>query len=294
MIYLATILVITLFYFYSRFWGKNINKLKATSLLHTESKPSSSQNTINFEEINFKNKIQSKISPKFPIYSLALITFLTAALFCFNYLKINIINTILSFCISFYLALFLVTLFKKYLEDKAQREVLLKTPLMLESLILLVESGLGIIPAIQQLVTQQSSLQKNRDISFLHLEEVYRLSSAGFTFSEAVKQVSENTKFSVLRHCLIHLDCSQTEGGKLIPSLINLANYSHSEWKLNSESKVRRLENLVVFPVFTAVIGLMLLVSAAPLVPLFEFGKIENNQKEIFNKSKSPGFGYVK
>ena len=37
------------------------------------------------------------------------------------------------------------------------------------------------------------------------------------------------------------------------------------------ETRVRKLENIVVFPVFMAVMGLLLLTSAVPLVPVFEF-----------------------
>lgn len=37
------------------------------------------------------------------------------------------------------------------------------------------------------------------------------------------------------------------------------------------ETRVKRLENLVVFPVFLAVMGLLLLTSAVPLVPVIDF-----------------------
>ena len=36
------------------------------------------------------------------------------------------------------------------------------------------------------------------------------------------------------------------------------------------ENRVRRLENLVVFPVFVSVIGLMCLTAAVPLVPVLK------------------------
>lgn len=295
MIYIFFILlVLGLIYFSSTIWTNNISKLRAASLLSADRSDSSNQDSFNLKEIDFNQKINLRIYPKNFCYIFFVFTFIISFFFSLNFIEANIRNIIFTLFASFYASLLGLTLLKKYFKEKAQRDVLLQTPLMLESLILLVESGLGIIPAMQELIKQQSNLSKQNNIPFLHLEEVYRLSSAGFTFSDAVKQVSANTDFGVLRHCLIHLDCSQSEGGKLIPSLINLANYSHSEWKLNSEAKVRRLENLVVFPVFTAVIGLMLLVSAAPLVPLFEFGKIDNKQKEIFNNRKPLDLGYVK
>jgi type II secretory pathway component PulF len=88
---------------------------------------------------------------------------------------------------------------------------------------------------------------------------------------QALSIVSDSVPQRTLRHVLLHLDISGTEGGELVPALRNLSEYVHNEWKLSVETRVKRLENLVVFPVFASVMGLLVLTSAVPLVPILEF-----------------------
>ena len=59
----------------------------------------------------------------------------------------------------------------------------------------------------------------------------------------------------------------------MIPALRGLSEHAHTEWRLSVEHRVRRLENWVVFPVFGAVLGLLLLLSAVPLVPLLSLNQ---------------------
>ena len=80
--------------------------------------------------------------------------------------------------------------------------------------------------------------------------------------------IADAIDIKVLRHVLMHMDIANSEGGELIPSLRALSDHAHSEWKLSVEARVKRLENIVVFPVFFSVIGLMLLVIAVPVIPL--------------------------
>lgn len=159
-----------------------------------------------------------------------------------------------------------------------EREVLFHLPLVLESLILLVESGLGILPAIERLVGRTHNNGAATPVHRL-LRVVYELSAHGMPLKQALATVAEVVPIRVFRHVLLHLDISGSEGGELIPSLRSLSNHAHREWTHSVETRVRRLENLVVFPVFASVLGLMLLTVAAPIVPILEFQeKIETKQ----------------
>ena len=152
---------------------------------------------------------------------------------------------------------------------EVRRKVLFELPIFLESLVLLVEAGLGVLPALQRLVSQKTESQP----TYLQrlLELTYSLTAAGIPFSDALRSTGECCDIVVVRHTLLHLDISGTEGGELIPALRSLSDHAHSEWKLSVENRVRRLENLVVFPVFVAVLGLMCLAAAVPLVPVIDF-----------------------
>ena len=143
-------------------------------------------------------------------------------------------------------------------------------PLVLESIILLVEAGLGILPAIQKVV---ESSERTDNPAIIYLEKAYQLSAAGVPFDQALNIIADAADHKVLRHVLMHLDISQAEGGELVPSLQNLSSHSHTEWKISVESRVKRLENLVVFPVFVSVIGLMFLTASVPLIPVLDLHK---------------------
>ncbi len=149
---------------------------------------------------------------------------------------------------------------------RAERTLLFELPIFLESMILLAEAGCGLLPALEQVVAACEI--RRRSLLFRTMALALRLSASGIPFPQALEMVAANVPQRVLRHVLLHLDLSATEGAELIPSLRSLSDHTHTEWRLSVEHRVRRLENWVVFPVFGAVLGLMLLVAAVPLVPM--------------------------
>jgi len=183
-----------------------------------------------------------------------------------------------------YLAVVLWMTFVRYRKTLVERDVLFTLPVALESMILLVESGLGILPALEGVSRTKNA--KNIDTTKIFLRQVYDLSANGMPFSDALEYVSALCPHRALRHVLLHLDIAGNQGGELIPSLRGLSSYAHSEWKLAVETRVKRLENLSVFPVFMAVIGLILLTAAVPLVPVFELrDSIKANQVTVIKNS---------
>ena len=158
-------------------------------------------------------------------------------------------------------------LFLRAREREFEREVLFRLPLFLESLMLGVESGMAVLPALENVVSRRERVAKNDPVAHI-FAIAYRLASHGIPLESALEMVASNLHIRALRHVLLHLDISANAGGELLPSLRNLSDHAHLEWKLSVEQRVRRLENLVVFPVFACVIGLILLTAAVPLVPL--------------------------
>jgi Flp pilus assembly protein TadB len=161
-------------------------------------------------------------------------------------------------------------LYLKTNTNNFRREIYFHLPLSLETLILLVESGLGILPAIEKLVSVNEDTSKPNPVIRL-LRLVYELSSHGMPFEQALEMVADASNLKILRHVLLHLDISGSEGGELVPSLRSLSDHTHIEWKLSVETRVKQLENFVVFPVFASVLGLMLLTSSVPAIPLLKF-----------------------
>jgi pilus assembly protein TadC len=179
-----------------------------------------------------------------------------------------------------YLGLTAFAFFLRYRQREYEREVMFQMPIFLESLILLVESGLGILPALERVVPGREYGRKISPVTRL-FQLVYQLSASGMPFTQALETVAEVTPQRIVRHVLLHLDISGTEGGELVPSLRNLSDHAHMEWKLSVEQRVRRLENLVVFPVFASVLGLMVLTAAVPVVPLLNLKDILDKKPEL-------------
>jgi Flp pilus assembly protein TadB len=181
--------------------------------------------------------------------------------------------------IGFYIGAIIWLLYLKSRKTDLEREVLFRIPIALESMVLLVESGLGILPALENIVKSRSQKDKESNIVLYALHLVYQLASRGLPFSQALEMVGNAMPHRVFRHVLLHLDLSGTEGGELVPALRSLGQHAHLEWKLGVESRVKRLENLVVFPVFISVMGLITLAAAVPLVSVLNFTDAMDQKK---------------
>ena len=164
------------------------------------------------------------------------------------------------------------TSYLRWRQLQFERQLLFHLPLVLEALVLAVDSGVSIFSAIAQLVHNPPTETRLDPVSRL-LGLLYQQSSQGIPFEQAARTLANALPYRPLQHALIHLELSLQEGGELVPSLRGLSEHAHTVWRLSVEARVRRLENLVVYPVFLSVIGLMLLVAAVPIVPIYEFGQ---------------------
>lgn len=173
--------------------------------------------------------------------------------------------------------------FLRHKTNKFHQEVAFNIPLLLENIILLVESGYGVLPALQQASAPTTKTNGTKRLFQL----VYQLSAFGLPFNKALEIVADATEIRIFRHVLMHLDISNAEGGELIPSLRGLSDHAHQEWKMGVETRVKRLENFVVFPVFAAVMGLMLLIGAVPLVPLLDLRETMHSNKQTIAQMAS-------
>lgn len=162
--------------------------------------------------------------------------------------------------------------FLRVRERQVARTVLFELPLLLESILLLVESGYGLLPALERVVSSQDRGAKLSVLGQV-FNSAFHISAAGIPFPQVLESVAAAVPHRVLRHVLLHLDLSVTEGAELVPSLRSLSEHTHTEWRLSVEHRVRRLENWVVFPVFGAVVGMVLLLAAVPLVPLLSLNQ---------------------
>ncbi|MCB0360396.1 MAG: type II secretion system F family protein, partial [Bdellovibrionales bacterium] len=164
---------------------------------------------------------------------------LAAACSCGWLLASSPTSELMGALIGAYLAVCFIAIVAKVLQARYERSIAYCLPLVIESLILLVESGLDILPAIQQLVNAEEDGDSDPVVAILRA--AYRLSSAGMIFSEALCEVADAISVREVRHVLLHLDISGAEGGELIPSLRSLGDFAYGEWKQGVEARIRRL-----------------------------------------------------
>lgn len=184
-------------------------------------------------------------------------------------LKGSPVGTLVGLGVGLYLGATCALGWLRYRTADFEREVLFQVPLVLESLILLVEAGLSMLPALERIVSREDHGGAINPVTRI-MRLVYELAAHGIPLGSALEMVAEAANLKVLRHVLLHLDITGTEGGELVPALRSLSDHAHTEWRLSVEYRVKRLENLVVFPVFAAVIGLMFLTASVPLVPVLK------------------------
>ncbi len=155
-------------------------------------------------------------------------------------------------------------------ERRVEQSILFGLPVILEQMVLLIEAGLGLLPALHRLMKDSRARGGPVEPIFASLELIYGLCGSGIPFATAVAEVADAVTNRPLRHVLLHLDIGASEGGELIPALRGLADHCHREWSHSVQARIKRLENTVIFPVFVSVVGLMVLVAAVPLVPVLE------------------------
>ncbi len=194
--------------------------------------------------------------------------------------------------LALYFLMLAYSLYLRCLKNNSEREIYYDTPLFLEELVLLIESGLALFPALQEICEKSKLSSAKTTIVRRYMASVYALTLAGLPMSDAFAKVAKETPFSPIKSLLLHLDVSSSVGGELIFALQSLAEQVHKEWKLAVETRVRKLENLVVFPVFAAVMGMMLMTAAVPLVPIMEFmNGIGKNSANVLKTNTVNNFG---
>lgn len=186
------------------------------------------------------------------------------------FLQKTIVFMLITVGVAVYGAYFLFALFLRIRKTEMERAAYFDTPLILEEIILMIESGVALFPAMEKVCAAKDGAFAN-SIVRKYLQLVYRLTSGGIPMTEAFAHVSALCPFQPVRSMLVHFDVSSSIGGELLHSLQALATQVHNEWKLSVETRVKKLENMVVFPVFTAVIGMMILTAAVPMVPILNF-----------------------
>lgn len=164
---------------------------------------------------------------------------------------------------------------KKRTVSRFQRELEFYLPIVMERIVMAVQAGLDIIPAIKAVVDLEAhsartdSLERVRSVlnpvSQL-LKLVYQLTEAGLGFEQSLREVAAFVECSALRHAFVHLAVAQKEGGELVMPLRELSDATQLYYQESIEEEIARLPVKATLPLVCTFAGLIICFITAPLL----------------------------
>lgn len=154
------------------------------------------------------------------------------------------------------------------------RELEFHLPLVMERIVMGVEAGLDVIPAIQaisELEDEQSSeFQSSSDPVTELLKRVTRLTDGGIRFENSLRDIAKEVPCNALRHAFIHLGLAYKEGGELIYPLRELSDSVQIYFQESVENEIAKLPVKATLPLLLTFCGLIIIFLTAPLLQVMD------------------------
>lgn len=157
---------------------------------------------------------------------------------------------------------------------KEDDELIFHLPIVMEKLVMAVQAGYDILPAIGLLRDlEQIDAQPRQDPSSIDpvsrlLEKIYDLSEAGMTFQQSLDVIVQRVKNPSIRHVFAHLALAFNEGGELTTPLLELSDATQLAFQEAVEERIAVLPVKAVMPLLLTFAGLLLGFITSPLIQL--------------------------
>jgi len=174
-------------------------------------------------------------------------------------------------------------LFDKHLMRRARvtfiREVEFYLPIVMERVVMAVQAGLDVLPALSALLELDESetegkrarndgmrgLRGTDPVSRL-LSVVVALSEAGLSFEVSLREVADAVGCPSLKHAFIHLAVAQQEGGELVVPLRELSDSTQLYYQETVEEEIASLPVKATMPLLCTFAGLIIFFITSPLI----------------------------
>ena len=158
-------------------------------------------------------------------------------------------------------------------EVRVTRQLEFHLPLLMERIVMAVESGLDIIPAvgvILELEQQERTLRSSPSLNpvTVLLEKVYDLSQAGVPFEKALSETALRSNCGAVRHAFVHLGLAHREGGEVMGPLRELSDATQLYYQETIELEIAALPAKATLPLVLTFAGLIILFISTPLVQI--------------------------
>lgn len=151
-----------------------------------------------------------------------------------------------------------------------QRALEFYLPLIMERIVMAVQAGLDVLPAIKVVLEHGAQETNNTDLDPVSelLELVLRLSESGLSFEQALKDVAEGVENSALKHAFIHLGIAQKQGGELVMPLRELSDSTQLYYQESVEEMIAKMPAKATLPLICTFLGLLLTFLTTPLLQI--------------------------
>lgn len=160
------------------------------------------------------------------------------------------------------------------------RELELNLPIVLERLVMAVQSGLDITSAVQivgsgKLGTGDNSNVPNDAVSKL-LRKVTALTESGAKFEDSLEASVKDCRSTSVRHAFMHLAVAHRDGGELSMPLRELSDAVNQRYESIIEEEIAKMPVKATMPLVLTFAGLLICFIT---VPLLQVSKITNSAK---------------
>ncbi|MCB9029484.1 MAG: type II secretion system F family protein [Deltaproteobacteria bacterium] len=157
-------------------------------------------------------------------------------------------------------------------KEKYKKQIEFFLPVVMERLVMAVQAGLDILPAVGAAVKESEYVvvsKKNDPVTKL-LTIVYKLTESGLSFERSLKDVASVVDHSAVRHAFTHLAVAQKEGGELVMPLRELSDSTQLYFQESVEEEIAKMPVKATMPLLLTFAGLLLCFLAPPIIQLIE------------------------
>ncbi len=138
-------------------------------------------------------------------------------------------------------------------------------PLTIERLVMSVQSGLDIGPAIERLVASRGNSRIDNPCEEL-FSQVLALNQSGLTLEESLNEVSNASPLPTIRHTFSHLASAQRDGGEILRPLIELADAAQQAYQEEMDEEIAKLPIKATLPLILTFAGLLICMMTPPIL----------------------------
>ena len=145
-------------------------------------------------------------------------------------------------------------------------------PVVMERLVMAVQSGLDILAALGAIIELESEAVGRDERKFDPVTRlfmvVHRLAERGLTFGQALEEVAAGVECGAVRHCFIHLAVAHEEGGELVMPLKELSDSTQLYYQETVDEEIAKLPVKATVPLLFTFAGLILFFLTSPMVQI--------------------------